>query len=353
MKKLATLLMVGVMLCTTLVGCGQKAEAPAPSAPAASGEAAAPSLDPVSVTFCNMLATDHPQSVAAFDVLAPMISEKTGGNFTIDVQVNGAMGSDAETVEATIMGTNAMTGPANATLATIDPNWYILDVPYVFLSKEHARAALDGELGQFLSDSLEQTCGLIVLGYGESGMRNLSNKSVAVHSPADMNGMKIRTKENKYHLATFEAFGTNPTPMAFAEVYTALQMGQIDGQDNPITITCTSKFYEVQSYYTLTEHMVNGNCVLVNAEWFYGLPEEYQTALRETVNEMIKEQRRLVDENEAGYLAEMEAGGCEIITLTDAEKQAFSDATQSVRDAFVAEFGEVGQQMLDLAAKYA
>lgn len=355
MKKLAALLMAGLMTCTLLAGCGGSSSsgssAPAASAPAASAPAA--EATKVSATFCNMLATDHPQSVAATEVLAPEISEKTGGNFTIDVQVNGTMGSDAETVEATIMGNNAMTGPACATLATIDPNWYILDVPYVFLSKDHARAALDGELGQFLSDSLEKSCGLICLGYGESGMRNLSNNSVAVKSPADMSGMKIRVLENKYHLAAFSALGANPTPMAFSEVYTALQMKQIDGQDNPITITCTSKFYEVQKFYTRTEHMFCGNCVVVNADWFHSLPEDYQTALRESVKDMITEQRRLIDENEAGYLQEMQDAGCEIITLTDAEKQAFVDATQSVRDDFVAEFGDAGQTMLDLAAKYA
>lgn len=350
MKRLAALLMVGMMMCATLTGCGGNSSTQGGSSAAVSGGDAQPK---VSATFCNMLATDHPQSVAASQVLAPEISEKTGGNFTIDVQVNGAMGSDAETTEATIMGNMNMTGPACATLATIDANWYILDVPYVFLSKEHARAALDGELGQYLSDSLEQTCGLICLGYGESGMRNLSNNTVAVTSPADMKGMKIRVLENKYHLAAFTAMGANPTPMAFSEVYTALQMAQIDGQDNPITITCTSKFYEVQKYYTLTEHLFCGNCVVVNAEWFHGLPEEYQTALREAVKDMITEQRRLIDENEAAYLEEMEAAGCQIVTLTEEQKQAFVDATQSVRDDFLAEFGEAGQTMLDLAAKYA
>lgn len=346
MKRIATLLLALMMICSLFVGCGDQSN----NGNADNGDA---NENPsVAITFCNMLANDHPQSVAAMEVLAPEISEKTDGKFTIDVQVNGALGSDAEATEATIMGTMYSCGPACATIASFDSNWYILDVPYVFKSKEHARAALDGELGQFLSDSLEQTAGLICLGYGESGMRNLSNNSKAITSPADMSGMKIRTLENKYHLAAFSALGANPTPMSFSEVYTALSTKQIDGQDNPITITCTSKFYEVQSYYTLTEHMFCGNCVVVNAEWFHSLPESYQTALREAVKDMITEQRRLIDANEEAYIAEMEAAGCEIITLTDAEKQEFIDATQSVRDDFVAEFGDVGQTMLDLAAKY-
>ena len=347
MKRTATLLLALIMVGSILAGCGDKG-----TTDDSSNNANTDENPTVAITFCNMLATDHPQSIAATEVLAPEISEKTGGKFTIDVQVNGALGSDAEATEATIMGTMNSCGPACATLASFDPNWYILDVPYVFKSKEHARAALDGELGEFLSNSLEESSGLIVLGFGESGMRNLSNNSKEVTSPADMSGMKIRTLENKYHLATFSALGANPTPMSFSEVYTALSTKQIDGQDNPITITCTNKFYEVQKFYTLTEHMFCGNCVVVNAAWFHSLPEDYQTALREAVKDMIAEQRRLVDESEATDIQEMTDNGCTVTTLTDEQKQAFVDATQSVRDDFVKEFGEAGQTMLDLAAKY-
>lgn len=341
MKKVISLMLVAIML-LAMCACGGKS-----SAPAAEAE------PEVNVTFCNMLAADHPQSIAATEVLAKEIAEKTNGKFNIDVQVNGALGSDAEATEATVMGTMYTCGPACATLANFDPNWYILDIPYVFLSKEQARNALDGELGEFLSKSLEETCGLICLGVGESGMRNISNDTKPITSPADLSGMKLRCLENKYHLAAFEALGCNPTPMAFGEVYTAMQMNQIDGQDNPITITCTNKFYEVQHYYSITEHMFCCNCVVVNAEWFYSLPESYQQALRESVKDMITEQRRLIDENEEAYLQTMKDNGCQVNELTPEQRQEFVDATQSVRDDFVAEFGEAGQKMLDMAAKYA
>ena len=140
--------------------------------------------------------------------------------------------------------------------------------------------------------------------------------------------------------------------VVFAAASMTETLTQIDGQDNPITITCTNKFYEVQKFYTLTEHMFCGNCVVVNAAWFHSLPEDYQTALREAVKDMIAEQRRLVDESESADIQEMTDNGCTVTTLTDEQKQAFVDATQSVRDDFVKEFGEAGQTMLDLAAKY-
>ena len=377
-KRVTAILAAAALACVSLAACGGSSAPATTAAPAATTEAAAETAaaadttaaaadttaadttaaaaeadgPEVNVTFCNMLAPDHPQSIAAETVLKKEIAEKTGGKFTIDVQVNGALGSDAETVEATVMGTMNMTGPSCATLATIDPKWYVLDLPYVFMTKEQARNAFDGELGQYLSDSLEETAGLICLAIGESGMRNLSNSTRPIEKPEDMAGLKLRVMENKYHLATFEAFGASPTPMAFAEVYTALQTKQIDGQDNPITITCTSKFYEVQKYYSLIEDLFCGNCVVVNAAWFHSLPESYQTALREAAHDMIVEQRRLIDENEAGYIEEMEAGGCAVNELTAEQKQVFADATQSVRDMFVEEFGEEGTKMLELAEKY-
>lgn len=359
MKKTVAMVLTGVLACSMLSGCGGSGSgtsggsAAAPDA--ANTEAAAGAsedMPEVTATLAIMLAPDHPQCIAAQDVLAKEVSEATGGKFTIDVQTNGTLGSDAETVEATIMGTMDMTGTAAATLATVDPNWYILDIPYVFTSKEQAREALDGKLGEYLSKSLEESNGMICLGFGESGMRNLSNNSKEITSPADLSGMKIRVLENKYHLATFQALGANPTAMSFSEVYTAMQTKQIDGQDNPITITSTNKFYEVQKHYTLTEHMFCANTVTVNAKWFNSLPESYQTILRDAVKNMIKEQRRLIDENEKAYVKEMEEKGCNVTALTDEQKQSFVDATEKVREDFAKEFGDSGKTMLDLAAEY-
>ena len=356
MRKLTAMVLAGIMACSFLSGCGgsktatPQSTAKAAEEPAASGDSG--DMPKVTATLAIMLAPDHPQCISAQNVLAKKVSEATTGNFTIDVQTNGALGSDAETVEATIMGTMYMTGTSAATLATVDPNWYILDIPYVFTSKEQARDALDGKLGEYLSKSLEETCGMICLGFGESGMRNLSNNSKEITSPADLSGMKIRVLENKYHLDTFQILGANPTAMSFSEVYTAMQTKQIDGQDNPITITATNKFYEVQKFYTKTEHMFCANTVTVNAEWFYSLPEEYQKILRSAVGDMIKEQRRLIDENEKSYIEEMEKSGCKVTELTDAQKQEFVDATQKIRDDFAAEFGEAGKTMLELAAEY-
>ncbi len=358
MKKVLSLLMI-LALMLGLAACGGEAEEAAPAADATEDvaedatEEATEDMPEINATLSLMLSDDHPQTIAVRDHFAPMVSELTDGKFIINVQNNGTMGSDAETTEAAIMGNMEMTLPAIATIASFDPNFYILDVPYVFGSQNQVRAALDGELGAFLSDSLESTSGLICLGYPESGMRNLSNNTGSVYSPDDIAGMKIRVLENKYHVATFEALGANPTPMAFSEVYTGLQTNQIDGQDNSVTITYTSKFHEVQDYYSVIEHLFNAAALLVNADWYNSLPAAYQEALHEAAAVAVTENRAIIDANEGEYLAAMEEAGTTINTLTAEEKQVFIDATQSVRDEFVAEFPESGQEMMDLAAQYA
>ena len=287
----------------------------------------------------------------AAEKFAELVEEKTGGEYKIEIYPNGTLGGESDMLDSMSMGMLDMGIITAGPFVNFSEMMGVLDMPFLFANNEEAYKILDGEVGKELLDTLEDA-GLKGLAYAERGFRNITNSVRPVEKAEDVAGLKLRVMENKYHLATFEAFGASPTPMAFAEVYTALQTKQIDGQDNPITITCTSKFYEVQKYYSLIEDLFCGNCVVVNAAWFHSLPESYQTALREAAHDMIVEQRRLIDENEAGYIEEMEAGGCAVNELTAEQKQVFADATQSVRDMFVEEFGEEGTKMLELAEKY-
>ncbi|NLW06621.1 MAG: TRAP transporter substrate-binding protein [Clostridia bacterium] len=347
-KKILLLLLAVLCLVLIVAGCGG-------GGGKTSGEET-PATEDEGKTYVIraplMLDTSHPHYISAETVMKPMIEEGTNGKVKVEVYPNGQLGSDRQTTEACQMGTLEMTLPGLSVIPNFDDSFMILDVPYVFTSVEGCRNALDGKLGQMLSDSLAEKAGMIVLGYGESGFRQLSNNVRPVKSPADMKGMKIRVQENPYQIAIFEALGANPTPMAFGELYTALQQKQVDGQDNSIMITYTSKFYEVQKYYTLIQHTFNANAFIINKEFFESLPAEYQTVIKDAVKAAVVELRRIVDEREQQYLDEMKAAGLEVNELTREEKQAFIDATQSVRDKFVAEFGERGQQMLDVAAEY-
>lgn len=346
MRKKVLLVLVAVLCLSMMVaGCGEGKTSGSEAPAADDGKT-------YTIRAAIMLDTSHPHYIAAETVMKPMIEKGTNGKVKVEIYPNGQLGSDRQTVEACQMGTLEMTLPATSTLSTFDDTFMILDVPYVFTSVEGCRNALDGKLGEAMNASLAEKAGMINLGFGESGFRNLSNNIRPVKSPADLKGMKIRVIENPYHIATFKALGANPTPMAFGELFTGLQQKVVDGQDNGVMITYTNKFYEVQKYYTVTQHLFNANSYIINKEFFESLPAEYQTVIKDAVKAAVKEQRRLIDEKEQEYLAAMKAAGVEVNILTPEEKQAFIDATQSVRDKFVTEFGEKGQKMLELAAEY-
>lgn len=353
MKKGILLVLVLILgLSMVLAGCGGNSGSE--GEPETSGNEAPAADDGKEYTIraAIMLDTAHPHYIAAETVMKPMIEEGTNGKVKVEVYPNGQLGSDRQTTEACQMGTLEMTLPATSTLSTFDDTFMILDVPYIFTSVAGCRNALDGKLGEAMNASLEEKAGMINLGFGESGFRNLSNNTRPVKSPEDLKGLKIRVLENPYHIATFKALGANPTPMAFGELFTALQQKQVDGQDNGVIITHTNKFYEVQKYYTVMQHMFNANSYIINKEFMESLPAEYQTVIRDAVKAAVKEQRRLIDEKEQALLDEMKAADIEVNELTPEEKQLFVDATQSVRDQFVAEFGEKAQKMLELAAEY-
>jgi len=349
-KGMLLILVVFLGLSMMLAGCGGNSGSEGESS---GGETpAADDGKTYTIRAAIMLDTAHPHYIAAETVMKKMIEEGTDGKVMVEVYPNGQLGSDRQTVESCQMGTLEMTLPSTATLSTFDDTFMILDVPYVFTSKEGCRNALDGKLGEAMNASLAEKAGMINLGYGESGFRNLSNNIRSVKSPSDLNGMKIRVIENPYHIATFKAIGANPTPMAFGELFTGLQQKQVDGQDNGVIITYTNKFYEVQKYYTVMQHMFNANSYIINKDFFESLPAEYQSVIKDAVKAAVKEQRRLIDEKEQEYLESMKAASIEVNELTPEEKQAFIDITQPVRDQYVTEFGDKGKELLELAAEY-
>lgn len=290
----------------------------------------------------------NPHSIALTTVFKPYVEEQSGGKITVEVYPNSALGDDTATVNNVALGALEMSAPSASVLPNIDENYSILDVPYLFDSVESARAALDGELGDALTESLAEK-GILMLGFGDSGFRQLTTTDRAVTSPEDMAGLSIRVMENALHIDAFTAFGANPTPMSFSELFTALQQGTVDGQDNSIIVTASSKFYEVQNYMTLTEHIYGINCYLISKELFESMPEEYQTIIQDGVDLAKITHRELVDEQEAGYLETIEAAGVEVTVLTDDQKAAFMEAVAPVQDAYIAEYGS---ELYDLAVMY-
>jgi len=179
----------------------------------------------------------------------------------------------------------------------------------------------------------------------ENGFRYITNSKRPIHTPKDLNGIKIRTMENPIHMETFRLLGASPTPMAFNELYTALQQKTVDGQENPVFLTYSSKFYEVQKYLSLTGHIYAAAPFVMNLDFFNSLPADLQTIVKDGANVARDKQREMLDTQNEADLVELKKA-MEVNELTAEEKAVFAEMTKPVYDQ-VAEI--VGQDLVDLA----
>ena len=204
------------------------------------------------------------QSMKFFKELAEKNSD---GRITVDLYHSSQLGDDREMMEALQMGTQEMTCPSTAPIAPFVNGFKVFDLPFLFPTYEAADYVLDGPVGQDLLNQLPKI-GLIGLAYWENGYRQLTNSKTAVSSPADCKGLKIRTMENPIHLAAWKALGANPTPMAFGELFSAMQQKVVDGQENPWGTIYLQNFPEVQDYTTDTGHVYSPFVLLISKKFW-------------------------------------------------------------------------------------
>jgi tripartite ATP-independent transporter DctP family solute receptor len=206
------------------------------------------------------------------------------------------------------------------------------------------REILDGPIGQGILDTLVNQ-GIIGLCYFENGFRNITNKVRPITKPDDLKGLKIRTMESPIHMASFRAMGAAPTPMALGELFTALQQGTVDGQENPLAIINTSKFYEVQKYLSITEHFYAPAPLLIGKAFYDRLDADSQKAIKDAAVEARVYERGLLDDMNTRLRDELQKAGMEINTV---DKKPFIDAVQSVYAEYEKEIGkELIQQVQD------
>ena len=314
MKRFLAIALTIIMVLGLTACGGSKEEAPAqsapsaPSAPAASAPAAPAEKDEAAVTAedvaaewgepenvwlgcttSNLLNGEHPfyQAHTIFD---QCLREETNNKYGLEIYVGGQLGSDSEMVEGCLNGTYEFVLNSSGLFANISEEFNIFDLPYLFSSNEHAYAVLDSEIGQKALDSLEQY-GMIGLGYGESGFRNITS-SFEINTPADMAGMKLRTMDVPMHIEFFNLIGANATPMAMTEVFTSLQQGTIDGHENLAMGILSNRIYEVNPYVTASEHIYTPIVYAMNADYFNSLPAEDQAAIRRAVDRTVELQRQ-------------------------------------------------------------
>lgn len=295
----------------------------------------------------TIVSETHPDYVTLRDVFKKKIEENSKGAIKVELYPNSQLGGDREMVESLQLGTLTMALPASAALAGFEKKFQVLDLPYLFKSKEVAFKALDGELGKKL-DALLPQHGIVNLAYSENGFRHITNNRKPIHVPADLKGLKIRTMENPMHIAFFKKLGANPTPMSYGEVYTALQQKTIDGQENPIVIVLDGKFFEVQKYYSLTGHVFSAIMLIANKPFMDALPKDLHAVVVKAAKDFSVANRKAVDTLEGKALAEMEKKGLQVNKVTAAEKEQFIKMALPIYDQFE---GQLGKDIIDLAKK--
>jgi tripartite ATP-independent transporter DctP family solute receptor len=273
----------------------------------------------------------------AIDTFAKEVEKRTEGRYKIQTFYSASLGAEREATEAVQLGTQELTFTSTGPIPNFVPEVKILDVPFLFRDYAHARAVLDGPIGQELLQKFDAR-GMKALAWGENGFRHMTNSKRAVNAPEDLKGLKMRTMENPVHVQAYKGFGIIPTPMAFSEVFTALQQGTVDGQENPLSVITSAKFDQVQKYLTLTGHVYSPCVFLMNKGAFDKLSAADKTAFLEAAKEGVKANRMRVDSDEKMAVADLRAKGMTVVDQVD--KTRFQSALTPVYADFEKQFGK-------------
>ncbi|WP_313116155.1 TRAP transporter substrate-binding protein [Ectopseudomonas guguanensis] len=279
----------------------------------------------------------------AAKLFAEEVANASDGKLKVRTFGAASLGSDDQMQSALIGGAQEMMVGSTATLVGITKEMAVWDTPFLFSSAEQADAVLDGPVGRQVMDKLEEK-GLVGLVYWENGFRNLTNNTRPISKLEDFSGVKLRVMPNPVFLDTFKLMGANAVPLPFSELFTALETKAVDGQENPFNTILSSKFYEVQKYLTVTNHVYSPWIVTVSKRWWDGLSQTEQNILMEAAKKARDFERQDTREEAARALAELKDKGMQINEVDPAEVQRMREqaapAIQKVVDT-------VGQQLFD------
>jgi tripartite ATP-independent transporter DctP family solute receptor len=249
------------------------------------------------------------------------------GKYVVNVHHSAALGSETQVLQQIQLGTTQMAVCTTGPIESFVPEIKALEMPFVFPSYEAADKVLDGAVGQELAKKFEKA-GFLALAFLDNGFRNVTNAKRPVKAPADLKALKIRTMEAPTHLAIWRAIGANPTPMAWP-IFTQLQQGVIDGQENPIAVIHAAKLPEAgQKYLTLTRHVYSALVFVANKAFIDGLPAAERKVVLDCARTAALQGRSFIRDNEAKQLTELKAAGMQVEEKPDLA--AFRKATATV-----------------------
>ena len=269
-------------------------------------------------------------------VFCDEIEKGTQGRYKCQQFPNSALGGEREQIEAVQLGTQDLVNTSTGPLGNFVPEVKIVDIPFLFRDYDHARKVMDGPIGQDLQKKMEAK-GLINLAWTENGFRHMTNSKRAIVQANDANGLKMRTMENKVHMDGYKTFGILPTPMPFPELFTALQQGTVDGQENPIPVILSSKFSQVQKHLSLTGHVYSPAALILSPNVWNKLSAADKQVFLEAGKKAAAAQRKKVNDDEANGIAQLEKEGMQVVKQVNGD--SFRKAVAPAYAGYAKEFG--------------
>jgi tripartite ATP-independent transporter DctP family solute receptor len=272
-------------------------------------------------------------------LFAERVKNYTDGNVLVQVFPNSLLGSQRDLNEGVQLGTVDITLTSSAVLSSFLPRTLVFDLPFIFRDAAHVYKVVDGPLAKEIYAGDEQKK-MQVIDSWENGFRDISNNKRPIEKPDDMKGIKIRVMETKMYIDMFKALGAEPTPMARGELFTALQTGTVDAQDNPIGQTYTSRFYEVQKYITLSGHTYSPEPVVFSLATWKKIPAKYQEAILKASAEAKKYNRELNASLQEDYIKKCKEKGMVVTILSPQQKKMFQEKMMPVWNTYADQIGK-------------
>lgn len=274
----------------------------------------------------------------AVKFFAEQVEKNSGGKMKVRAVGAAALGPDVQMQQALIGGAQEMMVGSTATLVGITKEMALWDTPFLFNNAKEADAILDGPIGQKVMDKLQEK-GLVGLVYWENGFRNMTNNKRPITKMEDFDGIKLRVMQNNVYLESFRKLGANAVPLPFSELFSALETRTVDGQENPYNTILSSKFFEVQKYLSVTNHVYSPWIVLVSKKWWDTLSRDEQKVLLDAARASREFERRDTREEAGRALAELKAKGMQINELSPAESARMRDKLTQVNAGIAVNVG--------------
>jgi len=290
--------------------------------------AAAPVHAQDKIRIAGNFATEHSSSVA-MELFKSEVARLTNNQLTVDIFPAMQLGGAKENVDGVRAGTIFMTWVGAAFLSRLVPELEAVSLPFLFDSREAAFRVIDGPVGGLLNEKLGAK-GFTSLGWMELGSRNVTNSKRPIKTLADLKGLKIRLQPNETHLATFRALGANALAMDVKELYSALQQGVVDGEENPYAIIEANRYFEVQKYVSDTAHFFDFISIVANKRQFEAMKPDIQKAVREAMAAAVAKQRKAAADGDKAALEMLKAKGMQFDAIAPAARAEMREATKAV-----------------------